>query len=71
MSQHAIADAVGANQATISRDLSTDANASVGEDRKVLGQDGRERSYPQPETPRARTGASRYLVLRRTCDTLW
>ncbi|OOK78852.1 hypothetical protein BZL30_1980 [Mycobacterium kansasii] len=71
MSNVAIGDAIGMNEITVRRDLATSTNVDVDEPRTTLGQDGRERSYPQPETPRARTGASRYLVLRRTCDTLW
>lgn len=39
MSQRAIADVVGVNQATISRDLSGDADASTG---KTTGKDGKE-----------------------------
>ncbi|MGV0638253.1 hypothetical protein ABVK33_10070 [Mycobacterium kansasii] len=49
MSGEAISDAVGVSNATVSRDLSTLTDVRVDEDRKVLGQDGRERSYPQPK----------------------
>lgn len=62
MSGEAISDAVGVSNATVSRDLSTLTDVRVDEDRKVLGQDGRERSYPQPKPPTGSDGGSSATV---------
>ena len=51
MSNRAIADTIGVSRETVNRDRATDTNVSVGEDRKTLGQDGRERAYPPPKPP--------------------
>ncbi|VBA33124.1 hypothetical protein LAUMK4_05885 [Mycobacterium persicum] len=53
MSNRAIADTIGVGRDTVGRDLSTVADATVDDDapRTTLGQDGRERSYPQPKPP--------------------
>ena len=49
MSNVAIGYAVGVSAETVRRDVSTSTNVEVDEDRKVLGQDGRERVLPQPK----------------------
>lgn len=52
MSNRAIADTIGVAPDTVNRDvrISTERNRSVDDTpRTTLGQDGRERSYPQPK----------------------
>lgn len=50
MSTRAIAPIVGANQATVVRDLASDANASVDEPRVSHGLDGKTRTHqPRPD----------------------
>lgn len=51
MSNRAIADAIGVGHQTIGRDLASGPDGPVDEERKTLGQDGRERSYPPPKPP--------------------
>lgn len=48
MSNRAIADAIGSSEPTVRRDLGATASFDAV-DRKTLGQDGRERSQPQPK----------------------
>lgn len=50
MSNRAIADVVNTHHTTVGEDRrATGGNPPVDEDRKTLGQDGRERSYPRPK----------------------
>lgn len=52
MSNRAIADTIGVGHQTIGRDLATGPCGPVDDTpRTTLGQDGRERSYPQPKPP--------------------
>jgi hypothetical protein len=45
-------EAIARGRETVNRDQATDINVSVDEDRKTLGRDGRERSYPVPPKPK-------------------
>lgn len=53
MSNRAIADAIGSSEPTVRRDVAATASNDAVDDtpRTTLGQDGRERSYPQPKPP--------------------
>lgn len=70
MSNRAIADTIGSSHTTVNNDLreSTGSNFPVG--RKTLGQDGRERTNPQPKpaAPQQPNAVIDAEIVCRDCD---
>lgn len=72
MSNRAIADAIGSSEPTVRRDVAATASNDAVDDtpRTTLGQDGRERSYPQPKPP-AFTGSSAFRCAATRVGVAW